>query len=86
MAPDDLTPTAPALPSDDSAALPSEPIDVPPTMSIMAPVQDGGYAKILMGTHRLVRFGRRGYRLLPSEPRCKQCASPFGRHSGMSCG
>ena len=31
-----------------------------------------------MGTHRLVRFGRRGYRLLPSEPRCKQCASPFG--------
>jgi adenylate cyclase len=39
---------------------------------------DSVASDILMGTHRAVRYGRRTLNLLPSAPRCKQYAAPFG--------
>jgi adenylate cyclase len=36
----------------------------------------------LLGDNPRIRFGRRVFRLLPSQPRCKLCASPFGAPVG----
>ena len=38
---------------------------------------DAEIRDILLGTSRGLRFGRRLMRRLPSDPRCKLCASPF---------
>jgi adenylate cyclase len=37
---------------------------------------------IITGTNRAMRFGRRTLRRIPSQPRCKLCASPFGGFGG----
>jgi adenylate cyclase len=39
---------------------------------------------ILLGSARGLRFGRRFFRTLPADPRCKLCASPFGGVGGVA--
>jgi adenylate cyclase len=48
-----------------------------PPPSPELPVEDATARSVLLGTNRGMRFGRRGLRVLPSEPRCKLCAAPF---------
>ncbi len=55
------------------------------------PEQEEEARQILMGTHPVMRMGRRVFAHLPSEPRCKLCANPFGgpfgfvmRHAGKA--
>jgi class 3 adenylate cyclase len=40
------------------------------------------WRKVLSEGHRPIRFGRRLFRLIPSAPRCKFCASPFAGVGG----
>jgi adenylate cyclase len=49
----------------------------PPRPGFDPPMADSVASDILMGSHRGFRYGRRALNLLPSSPRCKQCASPF---------
>ena len=45
--------------------------------------QDEEYARsILLGNHPAMRYGRRVFARLPSDPRCKLCANPFGGVGG----
>ena len=37
---------------------------------------------VLTGNARALRFGRRAFRLLPTDPRCKLCARPFNGPAG----
>jgi len=47
------------------------------------PEQEAEAREILMGTHPVMRWGRRVFAHLPSEPRCKLCANPFGGPFGF---
>lgn len=47
------------------------------------PEQEAEAREILMGTHPAMRMGRRLFAHLPSEPRCKLCANPFGGPFGF---
>jgi adenylate cyclase len=40
------------------------------------------WRKVLLEGHRPIRFGRRAFRVIPSSPRCKFCASPFAGVGG----
>ena len=40
------------------------------------------WRKVLLEGHRPIRFSRRAFRLIPSSPRCKFCASPFAGVGG----
>lgn len=40
-------------------------------------LEDEGARSVLLGITPAMRFGRRFFRMLPSAPRCKLCASPF---------
>jgi adenylate cyclase len=48
------------------------------------PEQEAEAREILMGTHPAMRMGRRLFARLPSEPRCKLCANPFGGPIGFA--
>jgi adenylate cyclase len=41
------------------------------------PVEDDIGRQVLLGTASDIQFGRRIFRRLPSQPRCKLCAAPF---------
>jgi adenylate cyclase len=41
------------------------------------PVEDDIGRQVLLGTATDIQFGRRLFRRLPSQPRCKLCAAPF---------
>lgn len=43
---------------------------------------DEQWARMLMGEHSLSRFESRVNRIMPSNPRCKICAAPFGGFGG----
>jgi adenylate cyclase len=40
------------------------------------------WRRVLLEGHRPIRFGRRAFRVIPSSPRCKFCASPFAGVGG----
>jgi adenylate cyclase len=44
------------------------------------------WRKVLLEGHRPIRFSRRAFRLVPSSPRCKFCASPFAGVGGRLFG
>lgn len=48
-----------------------------------SPEREAEARAILMGTHPNLRWGRRIFAHLPSEPRCKMCANPFGGVGGF---
>lgn len=53
-----------------------EPEPLRPNLGL--PMKDSVASDVLMGGHRGLRYGRRALNRLPSDPRCKQCAAPFG--------
>ena len=44
---------------------------------VQQPTVDDRWREVLAGTHPQFRYGRRLFRHLPSQPRCKLCAAPF---------
>ena len=48
------------------------------------PEDDEDARSVLLGTNRVMRAGRQFFRLLPSGPRCKLCASPFSSIGGAA--
>jgi adenylate cyclase len=49
----------------------------PPPEPQRTPEQEELARSILLGTHPGMRFGRRVFSRIPSDPRCKLCANPF---------
>lgn len=54
----------------------------PRTRPDHSPEQEERARSILLGNHPRMRFGRRVLARLPSDPRCKLCANPFGGVGG----
>lgn len=50
-----------------------------PRPNLGLPMANSVAGEILTGAHRAIRYGRRALNVLPSGPRCKQCAAPFGK-------